>query len=50
MNTGNMCPLKELVELRKEYKLRFILDEGLTFGTVGKNGRGLTEFLNVDVS
>lgn len=50
MNTGEMCPLNELVELRKKYKLRLILDEGVSFGTIGQNGRGLTEFLNVDVS
>lgn len=50
LNTGEMCPLARLVALRAEHKLRFILDESLTFGTVGKNGRGLTELLNVDVS
>lgn len=50
MNTGNICPLKELVELRKQYKLRFILDESLSIGVLGKNGRGLTEFLDVDVN
>lgn len=50
MNTGEICPLNELVELRKKYKLRLILDESVSFGTIGKNGRGLTEFLNVDVS
>lgn len=50
MNTGEMCPLPKLVELRQRFKLRFILDESISFGTVGKNGRGLTELLNVDVS
>ncbi|XP_073848740.1 serine palmitoyltransferase subunit I [Musca autumnalis] len=48
MNTGEMCPLAELVALRAKYKLRFFLDESLTFGVLGKNGRGLTEHLNVD--
>ncbi|XP_005186549.2 serine palmitoyltransferase 1 [Musca domestica] len=48
MNTGEMCPLPELVALRAKYKLRFFLDESLTFGVLGKNGRGLTEHLNVD--
>ncbi|CAO1415287.1 unnamed protein product [Diamesa hyperborea] len=48
MNTGEMCPLRELVELRSKYKLRLFLDESVSFGTIGKNGRGVTEFLNVD--
>lgn len=48
MNTGEMCPLAELIRLRKAYKLRFFLDESITFGTMGATGRGLTEHLNVD--
>lgn len=50
MNVGDICPLERLVELRQKYKLRFILDESISFGTLGENGRGLTEYLNVDVS
>lgn len=50
MNTGEMCPLRELVELRGKYKLRLFLDESVSFGTIGKNGRGLTEFLAIDKS
>ncbi|KAJ6648610.1 Serine palmitoyltransferase 1 [Pseudolycoriella hygida] len=49
MNTGDICPLEKLVELRKKYKLRMFLDESISFGTLGKHGRGLTEHLNVDV-
>lgn len=48
INTGEMCPLRELVELRKKYKLRLFLDESVSFGTIGKHGRGLTEYLGVD--
>uniref|UniRef100_U5EZ28 Serine palmitoyltransferase 1 n=1 Tax=Corethrella appendiculata TaxID=1370023 RepID=U5EZ28_9DIPT len=48
MNTGEMCPLRELVRLRKKYQLRLFLDESLSFGVLGKSGRGLTEFLQVD--
>ncbi|XP_055703081.1 serine palmitoyltransferase 1 [Phlebotomus papatasi] len=48
MNTGEMCPLAELIRLRKAYKVRFFLDESITFGTMGATGRGLTEHLNVD--
>lgn len=48
INTGEMCPLDKLVELRKKYKLRFFLDESLSFGVLGKRGTGLVEHMNVD--
>lgn len=48
VNTGEMCPLRELVELRRKYKLRLFLDESISFGSIGKHGRGLTEFLGID--
>ncbi|KAH8299773.1 hypothetical protein KR044_005784 [Drosophila immigrans] len=48
MNTGELCPLPELVALRKQFKLRLFLDETVSFGTLGSNGRGITEHLNVD--
>lgn len=48
MNTGEMCPLRELVALRAKYKLRLFLDESVSFGTVGKHGQGLLELLCVD--
>lgn len=47
MNTGEICPLRELVELRKKYKLRMILDESISFGTLG-NGKGLIEHFGID--
>lgn len=50
MNTGELCPLPALVELRKRYKLRMFLDESVSFGVLGKGGRGLIEHFNVDVS
>lgn len=50
MNTGEMCPLRELVKLRAQFKCRLILDESVSFGTVGKHGRGVTELLGVDLS
>lgn len=49
MNTGEMCPLLEIIKLRKRYKLRLILDESVSFGTLGSHGRGITEHLNVKV-
>jgi serine palmitoyltransferase len=48
VNTGEMCPLRELVELRSKFKLRLFLDETISFGTIGQHGRGITELLCVD--
>lgn len=49
LNTGEMCPLDKIVELRKQYKLRLILDESISFGVLGQNGRGITEHMNINV-
>lgn len=48
LNTGEMCPLAKMVELRKTYKLRYFLDESLCFGVLGTKGKGLVEHLNID--
>ena len=37
------------MELKKKYKYRLILDESVSFGSVGRTGRGLTELYNVPV-
>lgn len=50
MNTGNMCPLPKLVQLRNRFKLRMFLDESISFGVLGKTGRGLIEHFDIDVS
>ncbi|XP_011872914.1 PREDICTED: serine palmitoyltransferase 1 [Vollenhovia emeryi] len=47
MNTGNICPLPELLDLCKRYKLRIFIDESISFGTVGPHGKGVTEYFNV---
>eukprot|EP00548_Thalassiothrix_antarctica_P001124 CAMPEP_0194136926 /NCGR_PEP_ID=MMETSP0152-20130528/6858_1 /TAXON_ID=1049557 /ORGANISM="Thalassiothrix antarctica, Strain L6-D1" /LENGTH=599 /DNA_ID=CAMNT_0038833743 /DNA_START=355 /DNA_END=2154 /DNA_ORIENTATION=- len=41
-NSGTICPLAELVELKHEFKYRLILDETHSFGTLAP--RGLLEF------
>ncbi|XP_037954504.1 serine palmitoyltransferase 1 [Teleopsis dalmanni] len=48
MNTGEICPLPELVALRSKYKLRLLLDESVSFGTLGKTGHGVTEHFDID--
>ncbi|KAH8979537.1 serine palmitoyltransferase [Lactarius hatsudake] len=46
---GAMIDLPKLIELKHKYKYRLILDESISFGTVGRTGRGLTELYNVPV-
>ncbi|KAG8944761.1 serine palmitoyltransferase component [Tulasnella sp. 424] len=46
-NDGAMSDLPKLIELKKKYKYRLILDESMSFGSVGRTGRGLTELYNV---
>lgn len=49
-NDGQIANLKKLIELKRKYKFRLILDESLSMGTLGRNGRGLTEVYDVPVS
>ncbi|KAJ7702833.1 serine palmitoyltransferase [Mycena rosella] len=44
---GAMIDLPKLIELKYRKKYRLILDESISFGTVGRTGRGLTELYNV---
>ncbi|KAH9029593.1 pyridoxal phosphate-dependent transferase [Lactarius pseudohatsudake] len=44
---GAMVDLPKLIELKHKYKYRLLLDESISFGTVGRTGRGLTELYNV---
>ncbi|KAH9955402.1 serine palmitoyltransferase [Russula dissimulans] len=47
---GSISDLPKLIELKQKYKYRLILDESISFGTVGRTGRGLTELYNVPAS
>jgi hypothetical protein len=49
LNTGDMCPLEKMVELKRRYKLRLFIDESISFGTLGDHGRGITEHKNISV-
>lgn len=49
-NSGKICPLNILIQLKEKYFYRLILDETLSFGTLGKSGRGLTEHFGVDIN
>ncbi|XP_012254517.2 serine palmitoyltransferase 1 [Athalia rosae] len=47
MNTGEICPLPALVKLCREYKLRILVDESISFGVLGEHGKGVTEHFGV---
>ncbi len=47
---GDICNLPELVELKNEFCYRLVLDESISFGTVGKTGKGLSEYYNIDIN
>lgn len=49
-NIGDICPLPKIIRLRNKYKARIILDESISLGVLGKNGRGLTEHFGLTVS
>ena len=42
-NTGRICPLPELLTLKQRFGCYLIVDESISFGTLGKTGRGLAE-------
>jgi len=47
-NYGDIVDLPKLVELKKKYKYRLILDESWSFGVLGSHGRGVTEYFGVE--
>ncbi|XP_006626893.1 serine palmitoyltransferase 1 [Lepisosteus oculatus] len=49
VNTGDICPLPELVKLKYKYKVRIFLEESLSFGVLGEHGRGVTEHFGVNI-
>ncbi|KAF2366756.1 Aminotransferase class I/classII [Trinorchestia longiramus] len=50
MNTGNICRLPELIELRRKYKLRLFIDESCAFGCLGPHGRGALDYFDIPAS
>ncbi|EPQ30137.1 uncharacterized protein PFL1_02254 [Pseudozyma flocculosa PF-1] len=44
---GAMIDLPAIQELKRKHKFRLILDESISFGTVGATGRGITELQDV---
>jgi serine palmitoyltransferase len=48
-NHGDVCNLPKLVQLKKEYCHRLIVDEAMSIGVLGKEGRGVTEHYSLPV-
>ncbi|KAI1717071.1 aminotransferase class I and II domain-containing protein [Ditylenchus destructor] len=38
--TADLCPLSKIMELKWKYKVRVFIDESLSFGVIGKMGKG----------
>jgi len=47
---GSICRLPELIELKKKYKAYLYMDEAHSIGAMGKNGRGIVDYFNVDTN
>ena len=50
MNTGEICDLPKLVELKQQYKYRLIVDESISLGSLGKTGRGVSEHFGIETN
>lgn len=48
--TGDLCPLKELIEIKKKYKIRLFIDESRSFGVLGSGGKGVSQHFDVDIN
>eukprot|EP00201_Polytomella_parva_P010152 CAMPEP_0175049906 /NCGR_PEP_ID=MMETSP0052_2-20121109/6975_1 /TAXON_ID=51329 ORGANISM="Polytomella parva, Strain SAG 63-3" /NCGR_SAMPLE_ID=MMETSP0052_2 /ASSEMBLY_ACC=CAM_ASM_000194 /LENGTH=604 /DNA_ID=CAMNT_0016314073 /DNA_START=195 /DNA_END=2009 /DNA_ORIENTATION=- len=44
---GDFAPLDKLYEIKEQYKYRLIVDESVSFGTVGPTGRGSCELFGL---
>lgn len=49
VNYGDICPLPQMVELKHKYKVRIFMDETVSFGTLGKTGKGVTEHFGIPI-
>ncbi|KAH3764846.1 serine palmitoyltransferase 1 [Pelomyxa schiedti] len=49
-NSGDIAPLPDLIRLRDAHRMKLIIDESLSIGTLGKTGHGLTEHYGLPTS
>jgi 7-keto-8-aminopelargonate synthetase-like enzyme len=47
---GDICPLEEIVRIKKEYGAHLMVDESHSLGVLGESGRGICEHAAVDTS
>lgn len=47
---GDICPLPELVNLKKKYKSYLMIDEAHSFGVLGNTGKGVDEHFGISAS
>ncbi|KAJ3105073.1 serine palmitoyltransferase component [Phlyctochytrium planicorne] len=47
---GDIVDLPKLIEIKKKYKYRLILDESMAFGVLGKTGAGTAEHFGIKAS
>lgn len=47
INTGEICHLPKFLMLSKMYKLRVFIDESISFGVLGRTGRGILEHFDI---
>jgi serine palmitoyltransferase len=47
-NVGDMVDMPKIIEMKFKYKFRIILDETWSYGILGRSGKGVTEYQNVD--
>jgi len=45
---GTICNLPEIVSLKEKYKAYLYLDEAHSIGALGKHGRGVCDYFNID--
>ncbi len=45
---GDICNLPELIRIKNKYGAILMVDEAHSFGTIGRNGRGVTSYYNID--
>lgn len=46
--SGEICKLPEIVELKKKYGARLLVDDAHSFGILGENGRGIGEYFGLE--
>eukprot|EP00842_Homolaphlyctis_polyrhiza_P000089 jgi/Hompol1/1080/HPOL_001376-RA len=49
-NIGDICPLPELIALKKQYKYRLIVEESMSLGVLGSRGAGVSDYFGVKVA